>query len=303
LLLFDQLVCYQPADTPRPERQALCPAPLFESRNPAPLGEAEPRFQRLVADIEAHGGEFVTSLAVAQSGAPSEGTVRDLVTQIVGQDNPDAADAELWDARLFLALAELRIIAEIEITDRLREVERRRQELLASLRNEKEIPPLEATGAEPLPDLDLGIAGLRAWATLHERDSQPATVLAGAPGTAGGYLVELAERRGHNPEFLARLGVPRDLDRDQVADWRLRLADGRDRIGRGLATLAAGDPAAARRLVADGADAWNAVAHGPGALHLFWLPGVSSKGIAALLRRRPAPTGGQGVVIAVTDPG
>ncbi len=306
LLVADRLVCYQPTDTPRAERAVLCPPPLFRSRNPAPVGDAEHRLQRLIRDIEQHGEEFLAGISLGM-GAPADGapTIQDLVTQISGRDKGEARERDLWDARLFLALAESRLVAETELVQRLAEMEQRRRHLLAGLRagkDEGEALPAGAQAASwaaaPAADLDLGAAGLRAWAVLHERDPRPATMLAAAPGNAADYLLELAEGKGFRPEPLARLPVPPGLSLDSVSRERERLREGRALLLAGIGQMAA--QGTGQDTVARGAELWrNSLAGAAaGTIGITFVPGLHSHGAAALLRgQRPAPSGPGGVVL------
>ncbi len=305
LLVAERLVCYQPTDTPRAERAALCPPPLFLSRNPAPVGEAESRLQRLIRDLEQHGEEFLAGLSLgmgaADGGVP---TIQDLVTQISGRDKGETLERDLWDARLFLALAESRLIAETDLLQRLAEMEERRRQLLAGLRangprGDKEREPDEKRAspwAAAPADLDLGAAGLRAWAALHERDPQPAAMLAAAPGSAADYLLEVAERKGIRPERLASLPVPPGLTLDTVAGERERLQAGRAPLLAGLDRQAS--QATGQELVAQGVELWRRTVSRAtaGELRIFFLPGLTSHAAAALLRhrRQPQPSGGPG---------
>jgi len=310
LLLFDTLICYQPADTAAPQRHALCPAPFCVSRNPAPLGEDdEKRFQRLLADLQNHGREYYQGAIFSRSTradlAADEKSVRALITQIAagGNSQPGDDSEELWKARLFLALAEFRFIQEWELNRQLQEVEKRKKELFTDLGTE-DVGPAPAT-APPTPPAGADAsapAHLRAWSILHQAERQDAPLLATASPVSAGLLLEEYRRNATvQPELLATLALPETVSMEELDDRRQQLAAGRALLDKGIDQLLAGDLPAARQLIRQGEQQWNdSGAETNDHLYLVFLAGTSSRSLlAGFCRRADAGGTGPGIVLAV----
>ncbi|MEJ2034084.1 MAG: hypothetical protein P8Y63_13840, partial [Deltaproteobacteria bacterium] len=142
LLPLNRLYSYRPAESPPAMPQPLAATGLVETYPPAPLGEDLGRFMLLLKDMQTHSAEYhqahLSSLAAGSEEDPEAGWRQ--VARRLKQSVPISETKEdgLWQARLYLALAENHAALQEELTAGIQAVSRREAELLRQLQGEGE---------------------------------------------------------------------------------------------------------------------------------------------------------------------
>ena len=235
----------------------------WETRLVAPLGVEGPRFRALLKEMTGREAEFFRGQLLAQ--ASRSGRDRDessgwnLVSALHRAGKADGGgavsrDERLWQARLFLKLAEAVGGAEEEVRLGLLAVARKQTEMLRALQGEDD----EGEGGEFLtPEELLPPAAkpfrvrelLAAWGALYLQEAEPLALLLTDEPEAAALLVEEVEGRAPGRVFaLPELA----LGGDTGDPPRLSLALGELLAGRVEAGRAALAPLAEKSRVAGG---------------------------------------------------
>jgi hypothetical protein len=202
LFLFYNLVHFlQPVEMENKDRPAAEPPNTFmekgfcQGHTPAPLGTDRNRFLRLVHDIESRKDDYATqlsSLTIAAMSAPKnsgEDSKQQIMASLLGI--PDGAkptegqttdkQAELWQARLVLAIGEILDREEAEISDALINLDTSKAEMLDCLLGKDQELEDDAlfTDLEQLREkVHLPRSGtiknrVKAWLSLFQADRLP----------------------------------------------------------------------------------------------------------------------------------
>lgn len=150
LLLFCKPLHYlQPVEadaehTIQNENDIFMERGLCQEHTPAPLGKDKQRFLKLVTDIKTRKDDYVTqlsSLTMAAMSAPRPEKEGESGHQIISSlakghqfsSSLDAADTDLWQARLVLAIAEILDHEEDELYEELQLLDSRELDMLRAL--------------------------------------------------------------------------------------------------------------------------------------------------------------------------
>lgn len=180
LLYFDRVFLYSPTEEP----PALLPpefAGLYRHQAPAPLGDGLPGFRQLLRDMTSHRSEYYGGglSKISQATQVDEESVRQLISRLAPQAAVPGPEGTLMQARLLLALAEVRDQEEREIRETLARIEGQGHSMLQGLTQEED-------DEDDAAELALLLAGhdrhasdtlekrLWAWAHLFLSDPQRA---------------------------------------------------------------------------------------------------------------------------------
>ncbi len=147
LLFFDTLSHYRPTEDIVPEeKNLLADRGLVRGYAPVSLGDNLRRFNRLVAELNGHGGEFyggqLSSLSNLAAIDRDVAATWSIASRMTKGGPPDGAagkeelEEAVWQSLLLLKLAETHQRQEEEIRHGLAAVEKKRAALLKSLRGE-----------------------------------------------------------------------------------------------------------------------------------------------------------------------
>ncbi len=209
--LVDRLICYGAVEGDQP-------VPGCEVRVVAPLGSERDRFLSLLREMTGREAEYFKGQLMASSSRLGRDRDEDSGWSLAAalQSSKDEATAaareksrieRLWQARLFLELAEKISAAEAEIHLELAVVNRKQEALLRALHGEgaeeEEPPPLSSPAVRPGPRTFRVRDLLGAWAALFSEDRQPETFLITDDREAGELLLDEVEKRA--PDLTVRL--------------------------------------------------------------------------------------------------
>ncbi len=223
--LVERLVVYGVA----PEESATSTAPVpWELKVVAPLGEDAKRFQSLLREMTGRDAAVIRGQLLAMASRPgrdrdevSVGSLSTAMHQMGGdgaaEDLAKARVERLWQARLFLKLAESVTSAETEISLALAALAGKQAEMLKALQGgDDEDEPDEtipvAPLSRPLPGRFLRVRDqLSAWAVFYLLDPEPSSLLLTDDPEAAALLADEVEKRA--PGHLVSLP---DLDMGMV---------------------------------------------------------------------------------------
>jgi len=200
-LFFDLVHFLQPVEGDESEQPTAGLSDTFMDKGfcqvhtPAPLGTDRDRFLHLVHDIEKRKDDYaaqLSSLAIASMSAPhrnNEASKSAILSELLGESRDLEAEekaaalrAELWQARLVLAMAEILDREEQEIADALSLLDKSKTDLFDRLLGKDE----ESENDTPFSDLtqlrenvNLPRPGmvknrLKAWLSLYRSGNLPA---------------------------------------------------------------------------------------------------------------------------------
>jgi hypothetical protein len=199
-LFFDTVHILQPVERDETDRQAAgIPDTFMDERfcqvhTPAPLGPERKRFLRLVHDIKERKDDYaaqLSSLTIASLSAPKSGreeSRQTIISSLLGTPTQDpgaeqqeaARQAELWQARLVLAIAEILDHEDEEVADALSILDKSRADLFDRLLGKDEeleeenpftdLSQLQDTAA---PRAGLNKNRLKAWLSLFRAAELP----------------------------------------------------------------------------------------------------------------------------------
>lgn len=218
-LLFDRVHYLLPVETdsaqPPGQSDTFMDNGFCQAHTPAPLGADRNRFLRLVTDIRQRKDDYaaqLSSLAVASLSAPrrdDEKSKSAILSSLMG-GVPDqgskekaARQAELWQARLVLAMAEILDREEAEITRALNRLDKNKMELFDRLLGRDE----DFEDDSPFTDLaqlqeriNLPRPGmiknrLKAWLSLYRSSPLACRLWTTTRPEAGELLLEMQQER------------------------------------------------------------------------------------------------------------
>ncbi len=291
------------------------PSP-WEPKEVAPLGEDAPRFQALLREMTGRDAAVIRGQLLAMASRPgrdrdeaSAGSLATAMHHLGGGAAEDLAKARverLWQARLFLKLAETVTSAEAEITLGLAALAGKQAEMLKALQGDDEADePDEALPMVPLyrprPGRFFRLRDqLAAWAVFYRLDPNPEPLLLSDDPEAVTLLADEVEKRAPGqvlalPEL--ELGLAEE-DRAAVVKTLLEMLAGQVETGRaGLQALLESRP----RLPAAGGAT-------PMVLRLQLLPGAEFRQVMLELSGLPGEEGATAltspyVLVGVITPG
>jgi hypothetical protein len=239
LFLFFNLVhLLQPVETDETDSPAAGPSDTFMDRRfcqvhtPAPLGADRERFLRLVSDIQNRKDDYaaqLSALTVASLSAPkgSNGDSRhEIITSLFAAPDSDPAaeeheaarQAELWQARLVLAIGEILDREEEAITDALNLLNQSKTKMFDRLLGKDEdfededlfsdLEQLQGNVTVPRPGMIK--SRLKAWLSLYRSGTLPDWRLwTTTRPEAADILLEMYEKKtGKVPELFWQLELP-----------------------------------------------------------------------------------------------
>lgn len=275
------------------------PSP-WEPKEVAPLGEDAPRFQALLREMTGRDAAVLRGQLLAMASRPGrdrdEASAGSLATAMhhlgsggAAEDLAQARTERLWQARLFLKLAETVTTAEAEITLGLAALAGKQAEMLKALQGDDEADePAEALPVVPLyrprPGRFFRLRDqLAAWAVFYRQDPGPEPLLLSDDPEAAALLADEVEKRAPGqvlalPEL--ELGLAEE-DRAAVVKALQEMLAGQIETGMaGLQALLESRP----RLPAAGGTA-------PMVLRLQLLPGVEFRQVMLELSGLPGEEG------------
>jgi hypothetical protein len=220
LLFFAKLVFYRPAENLPASLHLHGAAELLHCYAPAPFGAELDRFSRLLKDMQAHAAEYFQAY-LANFGRGEEDAAeagwRQMASQLKQMEpQHESRQAELWRARLYLALAEIYEASEQEISRGLAEIADKEVALLRQLQGDEDddlerlpLRDLHSTVMAPSPGRSSEL--LDAWGMLYLADANPDRpwLLATADQEGAMLLRERYESAtGRAPEKVLSLPLP-----------------------------------------------------------------------------------------------
>jgi len=329
-LLLDRIVYYQVA-----EEGAVDRGTPWEGYVPVPMGDDRDRFLRLIEDIKRHGAEFYSGQLSSLSGALSDSyddtTVSSLVASLQGKRGVGevaearAKTARLWQARLFLKLAEILAVEEVEIDRSLAAIGTKEKNLFGAIHGDLAEPEdddlQETAGVSLCGKLPVNSERLLdAWGNLFAEDPREYDVLVTDNDDAAATVFDIFEKQaGKTPRFLAETTMPgcgHRRFRDESVEVMRALTNSRQVIVGCLREVLAGEniDAASRRL-ASGTEMWSKTMavladnrhEGQSVLAFYWLAGCSLKDVfRKICGMSPADPAGEqhgGLIAVLRDEG
>lgn len=183
LLFFDELAFYLAAEPDETAPSTDSPlTELCKGYAPVPLGADLPRFSRLLHEMETARSDELARLFAAASAPVTNGPAGDRdetsASGIYGALHQDEAaksnlrlKERLWQARLVLKLAEILDSREAEVREGLARIASAEQSMLTALSEGETLTKAEPTQLSPKPAEILFPLRLKAWAALHQADT------------------------------------------------------------------------------------------------------------------------------------
>lgn len=222
LLFFPHISYLTPIEIEESQPNDLCTA-----YTPAPLGDDLGRFQQLLVELKGNAAAFYQGqlsnmdLDYMETRAPE--TVRDIIDNL---HNPGSVSAdtnkksknheEIWQARLFLKLAEILRQEHNELAESFTLMQDNQAELLKELKGEEELQDLyNAVGEAQNLQFPVRVESLiKAWGQLLlTGERQPCFLNCFSPEAAEPFFEVNENITGNRPVRLLRLPLP-DCDQD-----------------------------------------------------------------------------------------
>jgi len=250
--LVERLVVYGVVETE--SAVVAIPAP-WVVRVVAPLGSDRARFIALFREMTGRDGAVIRGQLLAMASRPERDRDEATVGRLTGalhrqgenraEENLEQFRAErIWQARLFLKLAEAVTIAETEISQGLAAMAGKQAEMLKALQGDGDVAELDAdlTVApltHALPGRYFRVRDLlAAWAVFYELDGDPESLLLTEDPEAADLLADEVEKLVPGQSIvLPEFELAGDVDLVEMTGAFSDL--GRGKVTEGLATLLA----------------------------------------------------------------
>jgi hypothetical protein len=245
--LFGTVHYLQPVETDAPQdgkqSDTFMDHAFCQAHTPAPLGPDRDRFLRLVADIRLRKDDYaaqlsslaIASLSAARNGEENSQTaiLSTLTGGVPDQESQKLAArrAELWQARLVLAMAEILDREEEEITLALNLLDKSKADLFNRLLGKEEGFEEDAAFTDlallqervNLPRPEMMNTRLKAWLSLYRAGAPSGLVWTTSRREAADIIFEMHEKKtGRAAILLWEVELPAASDFEPTADEILR---------------------------------------------------------------------------------
>lgn len=221
LLFFSQIFFLAPVEDEETAPDALC-----QAYTPVPLGDDLQRFKHLLAEIKGNETAFyqgqISNMALEYMENRNPESVRDIINNLHDPLNPQVStpkiskkQEDLWQARLFLKLAEILRQEEKVLAEGLASMEERQAELFQALKGEDLDDLLHSLADTARPKFPVRVESLiKAWGRLMlAGDRQPWFLNCFSQDAAEPFFEANENISGKRPVRLLRLPLP-DCDQD-----------------------------------------------------------------------------------------